>query len=333
MSATALRCSLSGPPASITGRVQWYAAEGTGTESCWSEPVAVKPVNLRPISDNPVFRDRPREQTDGAAQLRWRFGEPAWSSANVATRSHTSSSGTVAAPRQPERREPAQRNKRARYCSTAATYFEDLTDTQHGRMRLPPVIAIGHNAHTPPLQDLLESYQHPIVCIRRLSHSWYAVGRYNEAGGIVGRWMVPASALGEICCNGLFDRELHALTASYVLERQAAQQRAAAHATAYQPPRERPGMAQHPAVFKSESTDLQTAGRSASEYEWQEEQRVLTARRMAHVHVPGGDTLAAARKLRRHASRARRRPRGEPSGQSGRSGQQRWNWGAVAEWT
>ena len=59
----------------------------------------------------------------------------------------------------------------------AATYFEDLTDTQRGRMRLPPVIAIGHNAHTPPLQDLLESYQHPILCIRRLSHSWYAVDR------------------------------------------------------------------------------------------------------------------------------------------------------------
>ena len=56
----------------------------------------------------------------------------------------------------------------------------------------------------------------------------------------MGRWMVPASALGEICCNGLFDWELHALTAEFVLERQAEQQRAAAHATAYEPPRERP---------------------------------------------------------------------------------------------
>ena len=37
-----------------------------------TEPVAVKPVNLRPISGDPVFRDRPWEQADGAAPLRWR---------------------------------------------------------------------------------------------------------------------------------------------------------------------------------------------------------------------------------------------------------------------
>ena len=91
--------------------------------------------------------------------------------------------------------------------------------------------------------------------------------RHNEAGGIVGRWMVPASALREICCNSLFDRELSALTASYMPERQVAQQCTAAHATAYQPLRERPGMARQLAVYKSESTDLRTAGHSAREYE------------------------------------------------------------------
>ena len=83
-----------------------------------------------------------------------------------------------------------------------------------------------------------------------------------------------------------------------MLERQAAQQRVAAHATVYQLLRERPGMAQQPAVYKSESTDLQTARRSAREYEWQEEQRVLWAQRMAHVHIPGSGTLAQT--MRRH---------------------------------
>ena len=73
-----------------------------------TEPVAVKPVNLHPIEKTPVFRDRPQEQTDGAAPLRWRFGEPTWSCANVATRAQSSSSSRVAGPRQPERREPAK---------------------------------------------------------------------------------------------------------------------------------------------------------------------------------------------------------------------------------
>ena len=101
----------------------------------------------------------------------------------------------------------------------------------------------------------------------------------------MGRWMVPACALGEICCNGHFDPELHALTAEFVLDRQGDQQRAAAHATAYQPPRERPSISRFPALFRSESTDLQTDGRSATWYEWQQEQRVLAARRLAHEHV------------------------------------------------
>ena len=155
-------------------------------------------------------------------------------------------------------------------------------------MQLSPGIAIGQNAHTPPLQDLLEDYQGAILCIRRLSHGWYAVERsagqggpalvwlsdqpfdfptymqahlpivlnteqsfwrHNEAGGVIGRWMVPADSLSEICCNGLFDRELNALAASYVRDRQAAQQRAAALATAYQPAREQPGAEQQPAVY------------------------------------------------------------------------------------
>ena len=99
-------------------------------------------------------------------------------------------------------------------------------------MRILP--AIGDNLHTPPLQELLDTYPHATLRILRLSHGWYAVDhctgqveadfvwlsdqpfdfpphmythlpvvvnteqrfwRHTDVGGKVGRWVVMAGAL------------------------------------------------------------------------------------------------------------------------------------------
>ena len=50
-----------------------------------ADPVAVRPLNLRPIQGDPVYQGRPQELPAGSAPLRWRFGGPTWSCANVVT--------------------------------------------------------------------------------------------------------------------------------------------------------------------------------------------------------------------------------------------------------
>ena len=70
-----------------------------------SEPVAVRPVNLRPIEGVPVYRERPQERgAADTAPLRWHFSEPAQSCANVVTglgRWAALSSSSAAAQQQP----------------------------------------------------------------------------------------------------------------------------------------------------------------------------------------------------------------------------------------
>ena len=52
-------------------------------------PIAVRPVNLRPISRMPVYLARPQEHAPATGPVRWRFGEPPRGTANVVLRSET----------------------------------------------------------------------------------------------------------------------------------------------------------------------------------------------------------------------------------------------------
>ena len=216
----------------------------------------------------------------------------------------------------------------------AADVFDRLSCTQRELQLLSPGISIGENAHTPPLGDLLDEYGRAILIIQRKPHGWYLVDvaapttevwlsdqpsdfdvhmqrylpvvdgteqafwRHNERGGVTGHWMVPSDALSEICCSGRHDDALGALTASYVGERQVAQQRAAATVAAFQPAQELPGATPPAAVFQAENADLETACKSARDDEWEADRRVILAGQLAASHKTGGKPLSDA--MRQH---------------------------------